>query len=106
MAFGHVILTSSLYEARRGTTKWDEIKSKGISVLSGTRQVTAKELMESCKRFGLFIVYKGELESWMNLPVGKKNKGEWVVKAVETLDEGCPKDLTDFLEEIFAYLQE
>jgi hypothetical protein len=41
----------------------------------------------------------------MNLPVGKKNKGEWVVKAVGALDKGCPKDLADFIQEIFTYLQ-
>jgi hypothetical protein len=94
-----------LRNIRRGATKWDEIKSKGISVLSGTRQVMAKELMKSCKNFGLFIVYKGELESWMNLPIKKKSKGDWVVKAVEALNEGCPDDLTNFLGEIFVYLR-
>jgi hypothetical protein len=93
-----------LKNIRRGATKWDEIKSKGISALSGTLQTMARQLIKSCNCYGLFIVYKGELEAWMNLHTGK-NKGKWVVKAAEVLNEGCPKDLTDFLEEIFTYLQ-
>ena len=93
-----------LKNIRRGATKWNEIKSKGISALSGAQQAMARQLIKSCNRYGLFIVYKGELEGWMNLHTGK-NKGKWVVKATQVLNEGCPKDLTDFLEEIFTYLQ-
>jgi hypothetical protein len=105
---GKISLTGTrnrLKNIRKGATKWDEIKSNGISVLSGTQLAKAEQLINSCKSYGLFIVHKGELEAWMNLQIGKKNKGKWVVRAVDALREGCSQDLASFLGEIFTYLR-
>ena len=100
--------TLYLYAMRSPATKEKYLMRLGKFLnflnLQGTKK-KAEQLINSCKSYGLFIVHKGELEAWMKLPIGKKNKGKWVVRAVDALREGCPQDLASFLEEIFTYLR-
>jgi hypothetical protein len=95
---------NKLENIRRGATKWADIKSNGISILSQKQQVNAEQLIKSLKNHGLFIVHKGELESWLVLGAGRQGKGKWVVKAMEALNKKCPEDLLDFVKEVLFYL--
>jgi ABC-type cobalamin/Fe3+-siderophores transport system ATPase subunit len=94
-----------LQSIRKGASNWNDIKSQGVSVLGKTQQATAIHLIESCKSHGLFIVQRGELESWMDLGIGKQNKAKWIVKAMQSLNAKCPKDLSDFVNEVLIYLR-
>jgi hypothetical protein len=51
----------------------------------------------------LFVVPKGELESWMNLGVSKGR--EWNRKALEELhNRKCPDELRQFVEGVVKFL--
>jgi hypothetical protein len=96
---------NKLENIRKGVSKWDEVKSKGLSALCAKQNESVTRLVDSCKENGLFIVYRGELESWMDLGIGKRHKAKWVVKAMELLNEKCPDDLSDFVKEVLAHLR-
>jgi energy-coupling factor transporter ATP-binding protein EcfA2 len=94
-----------LYNIYRNTGRWNEIKSKGISILGDVQKNNAVRLVNLCKDHGLFIVHKGELENWIDLGIGKQNKKRWIIKAMESLQKTCPEDLKLFLKESICYLQ-
>jgi hypothetical protein len=95
----------ALINVYRGTGRWSEIKSKGIPALGDIQKDNAVHLVNLCKNHGLFIVHKGELENWIELGIGKRNKKMWIIKAMESLQKTCPEDLKIFVNESINYLQ-
>lgn len=85
------------------TTKWDNVKKVGLSGIPMEVQCETKDLMERTKKLGIFLVPKGELESWID--VGTRQKNKWIVNALSTLNEKCPCDLKSFIREVLVYLK-
>ncbi|NDF12004.1 MAG: hypothetical protein EB060_04200 [Proteobacteria bacterium] len=82
---------------------WKPFKEKGIRVLPCLLRRDAFHLLKECKKFGLFIVPVGELESW--IPLGVR-KDRWINEALEKLRNGeCPPRLTKFTNEVITYLR-
>ncbi len=88
---------------REDSSEWAQVKKSGITCLPEGVSEIGERLLSLCKEKGLFIVPVGELESWMD--IGTRNKQKWIVHALEKIhDEGPPKAVTDFLNEVAGYL--
>ena len=95
----------ALNRIRRGISKWNEIKKKGIQSFPENGQKTIQEFLENLRVKGLFIVPVGELESWMHLGTTRKNK--WIVLALEALHNGkCGSELRRFIGQVLQFLGE
>lgn len=85
----------ALNRIRSDSTKWSDLKKKGVDILEGDLKERVEQILSSCKSIGLFIVPVGELESWMDLGV-KKNR--WALPALEEIHANkCPSNLKDFV---------
>lgn len=84
-------------------SKWDQAKAKGLGSLCEADRPPAETLIRLCRAVGIFVVPKGELESWIALGVGKGK--EWNRIALEKLHSGdCPLDLEQFVASIVTHL--
>lgn len=83
---------------------WSEPKKYGILKLTGGASLSCKQLLNECKRFGLFIVPTGELESWWREGPGKKEV--WFLKAVEEIfsNDSSFREASDFMVEVWNHL--
>ncbi len=85
-------------------SKWDQAKANGVDSLDKADRPRAEALISLCRDAGIFVVPKGELESWMALGVGKGK--EWNRVALERLHGGdCPTDLEEFVARIVTHLR-
>jgi hypothetical protein len=69
------------------SSPWHKYKNSGSSILTPTTQVAFLKLDSICKRYGIFIVPVGELESWLidyGIPRSSK-KSKWITKALTEL---------------------
>jgi hypothetical protein len=84
-------------------TKWNTVKSAGVKAFDESARSEVKSLIDLCKRVGLFVVPKGELEGWLSLGVSKGR--EWNRLALEELhSQRCPADLQEFLTAVLRWL--
>jgi ABC-type cobalamin/Fe3+-siderophores transport system ATPase subunit len=85
--------------------EWSEAKKYGIDKLSGGAHQACEKLLKECRAIGLFLVPKGELESWWR--GGPKDKNEWSRLAIEqvALDNGLFRDALEFTMSICEYLR-
>lgn len=92
----------------------DMKRDGGVECLSGSDRPAADQLFDVVQQYGLFVVRKGELESWLpNLEaVGKKT--DWTISVLEKLgsDPKFPSyvkpstgDVWDFMRGIVAWVQ-
>ena len=70
-------------------TGLDMKRKGGIDILSDTQQKEgAKNLLDTIKEYGIFIVPRGELESWLiKLGVKERHGPEWLVEIFELMGE-------------------
>lgn len=103
---------SDLRDARRslvtavksGTSKWEKLKKRGVSMLPEIVQQLFFELIKELKQFGVFVVPDGELETWVKLKEGKGK--DWNKAALtEIYNNGSPEKLTSFLKDVLEYLR-
>ena len=95
---------TALKRIQRETTKWSAIKRDGIKALNSEQEANTKQLIDSLKQIGLFVVPVGELEGWIDLGTHKKNK--WIIPALETIyDQKTPEDLARFIGEILQFFR-
>lgn len=82
---------------------WSQAKRYGIERLRGGENTAATAFLETCKKHGLFLVPKGELEGWWK--AGPADKGEWTVAALAELskDPGAFAGCKQFVRELCAY---
>lgn len=90
-------------------------KSGGISVLSEDEFRTAFAFFGTLKQYGIFVVTKGELESWLT-ELGVSGKGtEWTVEMLKRLggDPGDEQyvrpgegDVWDFVRDLIHWLRD
>jgi energy-coupling factor transporter ATP-binding protein EcfA2 len=83
---------------------WSGAKRHGIAHLRGGDHTAARDLLEKCSQRGLFLVPRGELESWW--PEGPTDKSEWFPKAVDELarNEGAFGESTEFMKRVRNWL--
>lgn len=81
----------------------------GVSVLSKTDRESAENLFDMLAAYGLFVVRRGELESWLPHVSNKSDKASWLVDTFEKLGEDVSDrayvrpdqgDVWDFIGEI------
>lgn len=85
------------------TSKWEVVKKVGTSYFSGDELTAVESLIEDLAKVGLFVVPCGELEQWIDTGVIKGR--EWNRKALEKLQtEGCPQQLTSFVQRVIKFL--
>lgn len=93
----------ALGRIRKESSKWSEVKRRGVSGIPDEVQSQANDLISVAKQSGLFIVPVGELESWLDLGTSQKNR--WIVLALEALhNDQCPDELKQFVGEVLGYL--
>lgn len=95
-------IRNKLKNIRKRVSFWDDVKIKGLNYFEGDDYNKINSVLNKCKEFGLFIVPNGELESWLSL--GIRNKGKWIVEALNTINVFYPAHLGQFLLEISNYL--
>lgn len=97
-------IKSECNNLKKALTSWKEIKNKGIEGFAGENKVTASELINKVKEYGLFIAPVGELEGWMNLGVKQKNR--WITEALTEVYEGnASKELIFFVKEVLCFFE-
>jgi hypothetical protein len=104
-------MPSTLRDARkalsriaRSASPWAGVKAHGLDALREAERGVALELIALCQSIGIFVVPKGELESWM--PIGLSKGSQWNRAALEKLHEGgCPEELERFVTLILERLQ-
>ena len=95
---------SALKRIRDEASAWEDVKKKGINGLPNGVKNEAESLLENTKQHDLFIVPVGELESWID--VGTSIKKNWIIKALEMLEEGtAPDPLSTFVKGIVENLK-
>lgn len=99
-----------LEEAIESSKAWKDYKKSGYDKLTESGKKLYIELDSICASKGIFIVPVGELESWLQ-PLGveySKNKGKWIVRALETLPKLNPHHTKlpwNFIERVHKYLE-
>jgi ABC-type cobalamin/Fe3+-siderophores transport system ATPase subunit len=84
-------------------TRWNTVKSEGVRAFDEPTRSRVENLINLCKDIGLFVVPKGELESWLSLGVSKGR--EWNRLALEELhSQRCPADLQEFVAAVLNWL--
>ena len=88
------------------------LKSYGIEDPQAALQKgEIRSLLEEFRRFGLFLVPQGELESWvpdlMNDTTSKENKAPWATEAARRIDAHGrgPNDVWDFVESVERHIR-
>ncbi|MGE7960160.1 ATP-dependent nuclease [Pseudomonas sp. NPDC089530] len=82
---------------KAGASKWQEIKKKGINGVPKKALTDAEELLAKLGSLGVFLVPKGELESWLCQDVAKGQV--WNQRALMAIHEGgCPNELKEFVK--------
>jgi len=93
---------SALRRIDDGSTRWREIKLRGIESLGDSSRATALTLLQRLAEIGLFVVPVGELESWAD--VGTRRKKAWIVLALQSLaSQGVPDQVSTFIERVIHY---
>lgn len=65
----------------------DMKRDGGVDILAGSDQEAANNLFDKLAEYGLFVVRKGELESWL-LPLGASGHGpSWLINIFEKMGE-------------------
>ena len=59
----------------------------GVDILSPSDREAACNLFESLGKYGLFVVRRGELESWLQGLGGAARKSEWLIDVFEKMGE-------------------
>jgi len=84
-------------------SKWDAVKRTGEDFFSDEVRTEVQNLIVILRALGLFIVPKGQLESWINLKIAKGPK--WNRAALERVHSGsCPDPLREFVRSIIIHL--
>jgi AAA domain, putative AbiEii toxin, Type IV TA system len=87
------------------------LKSNGIDSVPADLKDEIGALLEEFKTVGLFLVPRGELESWvpdlMNDTTSKENKAPWATEAARRIEAHGrgPNDVWDFVESIESHIR-
>jgi hypothetical protein len=86
------------------------LKSNGIDGVPADLRNEIEALLEEFKTVGLFLVPRGELESWvpdlMKDTTSKENKAPWATEAARRIEENGRgnNDVWDFVESVEKYI--
>jgi len=84
---------------------WSRAKRFGVDSLKGEVRVNCKTILEKSQLLGLFIVPKGELESWWL--DGSSDKNQWILEALEEIraNYNTFEEADLFLKKICKYFE-
>ncbi len=92
----------ALSRIKSETSRWSEIKRKGIDALDSEQKENAEQLIKELEKVGLFVVSAGELEGWLSLGTQKKNK--WIIEALKAINEHkASEQLIRFVGDVLHY---
>lgn len=74
----------------------DMKRDGGISLLHGTDQEAARNLLEQLSDYGVFVVPGGELESWLKTVAASGHRPAWLISVFENMGED--PDAVNFLK--------
>ena len=87
----------------------DPKKTIGIEALSGTDKERAESLLNTLKKYGVFIVPLGEVECWLNY-LNKADKRDWIENILDKLNEpsvtSTDKDVWKFINDINDWMED
>ena len=87
----------------------DPKKTIGIEALSGTDKERAENLLNTVKKYGVFIVPVGEVECWLNY-LYKADKRDWIENILDKLNEPSvmptDKDVWKFINDINDWMED
>jgi len=98
-----------LKRIREQSSTWCNYEASGYQALASGSQSKFLELDAICRRYGIFIVHVGELESWL-IEYGVErtsNKSKWIVNALLRLHQitiDNSKPIGKFVTDIHNYL--
>lgn len=94
---------SLVHVAKKGLSKWDKVKAKGVDYFEGETKVLVEDLLDRLATLGVFVVRCGELEKWIDLGMSKGQR--WNRAALEKLHAGdCPAPLRTFVAKVLAFM--
>ena len=76
----------SLLEAFEKTGK-DMKRGGGVDILPSSAQEACNNLFDRLAEYGIFVVRKGELETWLPHLGGNRNKAHWLVNIFEKMGD-------------------
>lgn len=88
----------------KASSAWGKIKEVGTSFFSGGPYSDLKDIMDECKKGGIFIVPVGELESFYK-PAANKHGTAWVdiVMSKDLVNDAEFKNARDFVKGLVEY---
>jgi hypothetical protein len=93
---------SALRRLDAGSSRWNQIKLRGIDALDEPTKSRAVQLLNRLKSMGIFVVPVGELESWAE--VGTRRKKAWIVLALQQLSsDGAPRGVAEFIDAVIQH---
>ena len=97
---------SALTNLMNNSKTWSEAKRYGITKLRGGAHTTCQDLLTWCRSIGLFLVPKGEMESWW-LEGPASDKMEWFNQAIEEISTNSASfaEASKFMEDVYHYLK-
>lgn len=110
---GYGVVRGDLY--RKFTDLGIEMKSSGgVDALPSPERATANQLLDTLAEYGLFVVRKGELETWLKTlnAVGKKT--DWTIDVLDKMGSDPSKadyvrptagDVWDFIRQIVLWVK-
>lgn len=106
-----VIIRQKLRSLAQDLDRMRRLKNGGISQAPESISVQLKQLLESLRTVGLFLVPVGELEGWLaseEIAESKSNKSAWAnAAALKIQAKGSSKgDIWDFLRGVGSYLRD
>ena len=81
--------------------RWIEAKARGLEVFgTGPARRLGEEVLKRCRDRGLFIVPKGEVQSWTGLPKSRS----WLEKGLDLLEKGSCGEAEGFMVSVHQHL--
>lgn len=87
----------------------NHLKSNGVQALPASLGVTVTTLLNDLRSHGLFLVPKGELESWVGqlmTGVSKENKSLWATEAARRIEDfgKGDNDIWEYVQSIVSHV--
>jgi len=105
---------AQIHTAFKATGK-DPVTTGGVDILTGSEREAAKEFFSRLAEYGVFVVERGALESWLPNLGASFHKDEWLPKVFEAMGEdpaqpgyvkGTSDDVWEFLDKIARWLRD
>jgi hypothetical protein len=82
------------------------VTSGGIGLLSGQELASARDFLETLADYGIFVVDRGALESWLPSLGSSFPKDEWLTKVFELMgeDPAAASYVKPTIDDVWAFI--